>query len=174
MTPPPPPPPPPSFPRSAACGRTAPGGAVRAVASVAVLAAVATGCRNDTAPSWGYPDLKATLGSLSRALDEGCAGTAPERCADDLDRLGPLADRAFGQALEHRLLDAGYVDAVTDLARARELRVATAADARAGRDPRYTPFRRAVAAERIAYRHLLAALERVRTAPPPADGTDPV
>ncbi|NXY98418.1 hypothetical protein HYE82_29395 [Streptomyces sp. BR123] len=164
----------PSFPRSAAGGRTASGGTVRAVASVAVLAAFATGCRNDTAPPWGYPDLKATLGSLSRALDEGCAGAAPESCADDLDRLGALADRAFDQALEHRLLDAGYVDAVTDLARARELRAATAADAGARRDPRYAPFRRAVAAEMLAYRRLLAALERVRTAPPPGDGTDPV
>ncbi|MFD0266287.1 hypothetical protein ACFVGY_06805 [Streptomyces sp. NPDC127106] len=164
----------PCSPRSAACGRTAPGGTVRAVASVAVLAAFATGCRNDTPPPWGYPDLKATLGSLSRALEEGCAETAPESCVDDLDRLGALADRAFGQALGHRLLDAGYVDAVTELDRARELRVAAAAAARDRRDPRYAPFRRAVAAERLAYRRLLAALERIRTAPPPGDGTDPV
>ncbi|MEU2389567.1 hypothetical protein [Streptomyces sp. NPDC007369] len=171
----------PCSPRSAACGRTAPGGTLRAVASVAsiasvaVLAAFATGCRNDTAPPWGYPDLKATLGSLSRALEEGCAETAPESCVDDLDRLGALADRAVGQALEHRLLDAAYVDALAGLDRARELRIAAAADARARRDPRYTPFRRAVAAERLAYRRLLAALERIRTAPPPPGaGTDPV
>ncbi|MFD8413254.1 hypothetical protein ACFV2Q_16050 [Streptomyces sp. NPDC059650] len=170
----------PCFPRSAAHGRTAaPGGTLRtaaslaSLASVAVLAAFATGCRNDTAPAWGYPDLKATLGSLSRALDQGCAEAAPERCSDDLDRLGALADRAFGLALEHGLLDAAYVDAVHDLDRARELRVAAAADAWARRDPRYAPFRQAVAAERLAYRRLLATLESVRTAPPPGDGTAP-
>ncbi|MFD7626624.1 hypothetical protein ACFV7Q_11425 [Streptomyces sp. NPDC059851] len=174
----------PRFPRFPTRGRTAPGGAARAVASVAsvaVLAAFAAGCRDDTAPPWGYPDLGTTLATLSRVLEEGCDESTPESCVDDLDRLGALADRAFGQVLEHRLLDApapahggGYVDAVNAVHRARGLRIAAAADARARRDPHHPPFKRAVAAERLAYARLLAALERVRTAPPPGDGTQPV
>ncbi|MET9959817.1 hypothetical protein ABZ128_12275 [Streptomyces sp. NPDC006326] len=144
------------------------------MASFAVLAAFATGCRNDSAPAWGYPDLRTTLGSLSRALEEGCAATAPESCAAELDRLGELSERAFAEVLDHRLLDSRYVDAKNELDRARELRVAAAAEARARQDPRYLPFRRAVAAERLAGRRLLAALESLRTAPPPGDGPAPV
>ncbi|MEU7555369.1 hypothetical protein AB0B01_24015 [Streptomyces sp. NPDC044571] len=144
------------------------------MASFAVLAAFATGCRNDSAPAWGYPELRTTLGSLSRALEEGCDDTTPESCVAELDRLGELADRAFGEVLDHRLLDSRYVDAKNELDRARELRAAAAEEARARRDPHYLPFRRAVAAERLACRRLLAALESVRTAPPPGDGTEPV
>ncbi len=154
-------------------GRARPG-TVRAVASFAVLAAFATGCRNDTAPAWGYPELKAALASLSRALEEDCAETAPESCVDDLDRLGELAERAFAEVLDRRLLDDGCVQAMNDLDRARELRIAAAGEARSRRDPRYLPFSRAVAAERLACQRLLAALESVRTAPPPGDGTGPV
>ncbi|MEU9304627.1 hypothetical protein [Streptomyces sp. NPDC048269] len=143
------------------------------MASIAVLVALATGCRNDAAPSWGYPELGTTLGSLSRALEEGCAGTAPASCADGLDRIDALADHAFDEVLDHRLLDDAYVEARNEVDRARELRLAAAAQARSRRDPHYLPLGRAVAAERLAYRHLLAALESVRTAPPPGDGTEP-
>lgn len=156
-----------------AYGRALPG-AIRTVASVAVLAACATGCRNDPAPPWGYPELRSTLGALSRTLEEGCDETAPESCVDDLDRLGALADRAFGEVLDHELLDAAYVDALGRTRRARELRVAAGERARSRQDPHDLRFRRAVAAERLAYRRLLAALRDVRTAPPPGDGTDPV
>ncbi|MGR4880411.1 hypothetical protein ACIPUC_13360 [Streptomyces sp. LARHCF249] len=149
-------------------------GAVRAVACVAALVALAAGCRNDSAPAWGYPELGATVGSLSRALEEGCAGRAPERCAEDLDQLDALAERAFAEVLEHRLLDDGYVAARNQVDRAREIRLAAAEEARSRRDPYYLPLGRAVAAEQLAYRHLLAALEKVRTAPPPGDGAQPV
>lgn len=144
------------------------------MASFVVLAAFTTGCRNDSAPAWGYPELNATLGALSRALEDGCAETNPQSCADDLDRLGALAEQAFGEVLDHKLLSSGYVEAVDGLDRARELRIAAAAQARARRDPHYLPFRRAVAAERLACRRLLAVLESVRTAPPPGDGSEPV
>lgn len=153
--------------------RTGPG-TVRALTSVSVLVLLATGCGNDTAPAWGYPELGATLGSLSRALDEGCAGAAPERCAEDLDRLDALVDRAFAQVLDHRLLDAASVRARNEVDRTRELRRAAAVRARALRDPYHLPLGRALAAERLAHRHLLAALERVRAAPPPGEGTRPV
>lgn len=149
-------------------------GTVRAVASVAMLVALATGCRNDATPAWGYPELDATMGSLSRALEETCDGTASDGCADDLDRLDALAKRAFAEVLDHRLLDAGYVEARSEVDRAREFRLAAAAQARSPRDPNYLPFVRAVAAERLAYRRLLAELERVRTTPPPGDGMAPV
>ncbi|MFD6970129.1 hypothetical protein [Streptomyces sp. NPDC059949] len=149
-------------------------GTVRAAACVAVLMAVATGCRNDTAPAWGYPELGATLGSLARTLEEGCAGAAPEHCAGHLDRLDALAARAFAEVLDHRLLDDAYVRARTGVHRARELRLAASARARSLRDPHHPPLVRAVAAERLAYRRLLTALERVRAAPPPGDGTRPV
>ncbi|MEU9086568.1 hypothetical protein [Streptomyces sp. NPDC048357] len=158
---------------STARGSAGPG-RVRAVACAAVLVALATGCRADTAPAWGYPELGATLGSLSRALDESCAGQAPASCGDDLDRLDALAERAFAEVLDHRLLDDAYLAARNGVDRARALRLAAAAKARALRDPHHPPLGRAVAAERLAYRHLLAALERLRTAPPPGDGTDPV
>ncbi|MGW0391044.1 hypothetical protein ACWDYJ_09090 [Streptomyces sp. NPDC003042] len=144
------------------------------MASVAVLVALATGCRNDATPAWGYPELGATLGSMSRALEEGCDGTAPESCADDLDRLDALAQRAFAEVLDHQLLDDAYLEARNEVDRARELRLAAAAHARSHGDPHYLPLGRAVAAERLAYRNLLAALERIRTAPPPGDGTEPV
>ncbi|MFD9370599.1 hypothetical protein ACFWA6_23270 [Streptomyces sp. NPDC060020] len=158
---------------STARGSAGPG-RVRAVACAAVLVALATGCRNDAAPAWGYPDLGATLGSLSRALDESCAGEVPASCSDDLDRLDALAERAFAEVLDHRLLDDAYLAAGTEVDRARRLRLAAAARARSVRDPHHPPLVRAVAAEQLAYRHLLAALERLRTAPPPGDGTDPV
>ncbi|MFG2873672.1 hypothetical protein ACGFYU_01340 [Streptomyces sp. NPDC048337] len=152
-------------------------GTVRAAASIAsaaTLAALATACRNDTAPAWGYPDLRATLGSFSRALDAPCDESAPATCVDELDRLGTLADVAHGEVLDHRLLGPGYVEALHALDRARALRAAAAAQARARRDPHHPPFRRAVAAERRAYERLLAVLEGVRTAPPPGEGTEPV
>ncbi|MCX5151047.1 MULTISPECIES: hypothetical protein [unclassified Streptomyces] len=152
-------------------------GTVRAVAACAALTALtalATGCRNDTAPPWEYPELGATLRSLSHDLDEGCAETAPARCVDELDRLGVLAERAFAEVLDHKLLAGGYVAAMDDLAGARELRLAAAQEALARRDPHYLPFRQAVRAERLAYGRLLAELESLRTAPPPADGTEPV
>ncbi|MCP3757901.1 hypothetical protein [Streptomyces sp. TBY4] len=141
---------------------------------MAVLLFLATGCTDDTAPAWGYPELGATAGSLSRALDEGCAGASPERCAEDLDRLGVLADRAFAQVLDHRLLDAAYVDAGNEVERTRELRRAAAVQARMRRDPYYVPLGQAVEAEKLAYRRLLAALEHVRAVPPPDGGTRPV
>lgn len=148
--------------------------AVRAMASVAVLVVLATGCRNDTAPSWGYPELGTTLLSLSRALDEGCAAAAPERCAEDLDQLDVLAERAFAQVLDHRLLDAAYLGARNEVARTRELRRATAVQARSRRDAHYPPLGLALAAEQLAYRRLLAALAHVRAVPPPVPGTQPV
>ncbi|WP_327308837.1 hypothetical protein OG730_39570 [Streptomyces sp. NBC_01298] len=147
---------------------------VRAAASVAVLVFLATGCRNDTAPAWGYPELGATLGSLSRALDEGCSGAAPERCAEDLDRLDVLLERAFAQVLDHRLVDAASVDARDEVDRTRGLRRAAAVRARALRDPHHPPLDEALAAERLACRALLAALEHVRAVPPPDEGTRPV
>ncbi|WP_328303116.1 hypothetical protein OG389_34880 [Streptomyces sp. NBC_00435] len=147
---------------------------MRAAASVAALFLLATGCRNDSVPAWGYPELGATLTALSRTLEEGCAGQAPESCAGELDRLDALAGRAFTEVLDHRLLDTAYVGARNEVDRARELRTAAAARARAGRDPYPLPLRRAVEAERLAYRHLLAALERIRTAPPPEAGAEPV
>ncbi|MGW6708140.1 hypothetical protein ACWGDE_25055 [Streptomyces sp. NPDC054956] len=163
----------PTPPRPAVRGRAAPGTA-RAVASVAVLLFLATGCRSDSAPAWGYPELGATLGSLSRALEEGCDGPTPESCARDLDRLDLLVDRAFADLLDHRLLDSAYVDARNEVERTRALRIAATERARAHRDPYFPPLGRAVAAERLAYRHLLAAMEKVRATPPPGDGTEPV
>nr|WSX47993.1 hypothetical protein OG409_02930 [Streptomyces sp. NBC_00974] len=141
------------------------------MASVAALAALATGCRNDAEPAWGYPDLRATLRSLTRALEERCGA---ETCAEDLDRLNALAERAFTEALDHRLLDDAYVEARNRVDRARHLRLAAAAQARSLRDPHYPPLERAQEAERLAYRQLLAALETLRTAPPPGEGTGPV
>ncbi|MEV6952534.1 hypothetical protein [Streptomyces sp. NPDC051183] len=149
-------------------------GTIRAVAAVAILAPLATGCRNDSVPPWGYPELGATLKSFSHALDRRCDETAPAACVDELDRLGTLAERAFGEVLEHELLDDGYLRARTDLARARERRVAAVRQARSRSDPHHLPLRRAVAAERLALRRLLAELESVRTAPPPGDGAGPV
>ncbi|MET9886505.1 hypothetical protein ABZZ20_25880 [Streptomyces sp. NPDC006430] len=139
-----------------------------------LMALATTGCRNDAAPAWGYPDLRTTLGTLSRALEAGCDGTAPEHCADDLDRLDALAERAFAAVLDHHLLDDAYVEARNEVDRARELRRTIAAQVRSRRDPHHLLLIQAVAAERLAYRHLLAALERVRTAPPPGDRTEPV
>lgn len=147
---------------------------IRAVAAFAVLAPFAAGCRNDAAPAWGYPELRTTLRSFSRALDQRCDETTPASCVDDLDRLGTLAERALGEVLRHKLLDDGYLGAMTGLDRAREVRVAAASEARARRDPHYLPLRRAVEAEKLALRRLLAELESVRTAPPPGDGTAPV
>ncbi|TDU74599.1 hypothetical protein [Streptomyces sp. KS 21] len=149
-------------------------GTVRAVAALTALTALATGCRNDTAPAWEYPELGTALRSLSHDLDEDCAETDPARCLEGLDRIGVLADRAFAEVLDHKLLDRGYVAAMNDLAGARRLRLAAAHEARARRDPHYLPLRRAVHAERLAYRRLLAELESLRTAPPPGDGTQPV
>ncbi|MFE6846788.1 hypothetical protein [Streptomyces sp. NPDC057686] len=148
--------------------------AVAAFAAVTALTALVTGCRNDTAPAWEYPDLGTTLRSLSRDLDEGCTEEAPASCVDGLDRLGVLAQRAFAEVLDHRLLAGGYVAAMDDLAAARERRVAAAQEARARRDPHYLPFRHAVQAERLAYWRLLAELENLRTAPPAGDATQPV
>ncbi|MEU7606434.1 hypothetical protein AB0B78_14610 [Streptomyces sp. NPDC040724] len=159
--------------RPTARGSAGPGRA-RAVACAAVLVALATGCRNDAAPAWGYPELGATVRSLSRALAEGCAGQTPARCSEHLERLDALAERAFAEVLDHRLLDDAYVAAANEVRRTRQLRLAAAVQARSRRDPHHPPLARAVAAEERAYRHLLTALSRIRTAPPPADGTDPV
>lgn len=163
-------------PPSPACGRRAcvRPGAIRAVAACAALAALVTGCRNDTAPAWGYPELKNTLRSLSEGLHEGCDETTPASCTEHLDRLGALAERAFTQVLDHELVDGGYVTALNELDGARARRAAAEGRARSGHDPHYLPFTRAVRAERLAYAHLLAELERLRTAPPPGDGTEPV
>ncbi|MFB6614877.1 hypothetical protein ACIGFK_17855 [Streptomyces sp. NPDC085524] len=149
-------------------------GAVGAVAACAALAALMTGCRNDAVPAWGYPELRTTLRSLSAVLEEGCDETAPASCAKHLDRLDALAERAFTQVLDHKLLDGGYVAALNELDDARARRAAAAGQAPSRHDPHHLPFRRAVQAERRAYEHLLAELERLRTAPPPGDGTEPV
>ncbi|MET9605869.1 hypothetical protein ABZZ17_12490 [Streptomyces sp. NPDC006512] len=161
---------------STARGGAGPGratGAVRAVACAAVLLALATGCRDDTEPAWGYPRLGAALGSLSRALEASCAGPASEQCAADLDRLAALTERAFAEVLDHELLDAACVDARSEAYRARELRLAAARALPPG-DPHDLPLVRAMAAERLAYLRLLTALETIRTAPPPGEGTEPV
>ncbi|MEU4729779.1 hypothetical protein [Streptomyces sp. NPDC023588] len=142
--------------------------------ALTVLAACATACRNDTVPAWGYPELKATTTSISRALAEPCDEATPASCVDGLDRLGVLAEAAFGEVLDHELLDAGYVDATNGAARAKALRVAAARQARAHDDPHHLPFRRAVEAERRAYERLLAELRSVCSAPPPGDGLEPV
>ncbi|WKD30971.1 hypothetical protein [Streptomyces xanthophaeus] len=148
---------------------------MRALAALAACTALVAGCGNDTVPDWGYPELGKTLRSLSRDLDQACERTeTPESCAKDLDRLTAPAERAFAQVLEHKLLDADTVAAMNELDRAREARVAAAEQARTRRDPHHHPLARAVAAEKLAYEHLLAELERLRTAPPPGDGTDPV
>ncbi|MFD9724916.1 hypothetical protein [Streptomyces sp. NPDC059072] len=144
------------------------------MAVCAALAALATGCRNDAVPAWGYPELRTTLSALSESLDEGCAETTPASCVQHLDRLGALAERAFTQVLDHKLLDDGYVAALNELDGARARRATAARQALSRRDPHYPPFTRAVRAERRAYEHLLAELERLRTAPPAGDGTDPV
>ncbi|MFZ3467811.1 hypothetical protein ACODT3_38330 [Streptomyces sp. 4.24] len=144
------------------------------MASVAVLLLLTSGCRNDAAPAWGYPKLGVTLGALSRALEEACGGKAPADCADDLDRIDVLVEPVFAEVLDHRLLDDAYVEARTEVDRARELRLVAEVRARSRRDPYDRALARAVAAERLAYRHLLAALRAVRAAPPAGDGTAPV
>ncbi|MEV7562461.1 hypothetical protein [Streptomyces sp. NPDC089795] len=145
------------------------------MAALAACTALVAGCGNDTAPDRGYPELRKALGSLSRELDEACGRTeTPESCARDLDGLTAPTERAFAQVLDHKLLDAGVVGAMNELERARELRVAAAREARSRQDPHHLPLARAVAAEKLAYQRLLAELERLRTAPPPGDGTDPV
>lgn len=157
-------------------------GRIRAGAALAgafaALVGLVTGCgTEDAAPAWGYPELRTTLRSFSRALqdlEEGCDETTPASCVDDLDRLHVLADRAFAQVLDHKLLDREYVEAVNALDKARRLRLTAAEEARSGNDPHAFPFRHAVLAEWLGYEHLLAQLERLRTAPPPGDGTEPV
>ncbi|MCX5308672.1 hypothetical protein OG304_35400 [Streptomyces sp. NBC_00160] len=145
------------------------------MAALAACTALVAGCGNDTAPDRGYPELGKALGSLSRGLDEACAETdTPESCAEDLDTLAAPTERAFTQVLEHKLLDAGAVEAMDELDRARELRVTAAREARARQDPRDPELAHAVAAEKRAYQRLLTELERLRTAPPPGDGTDSV
>ncbi|MBZ9593648.1 hypothetical protein K7B06_00850 [Streptomyces erythrochromogenes] len=164
---------------------TGPAAAVRALALAVCLAvtALATGCRDDTAPAWDHPRLAATLNSLSTALAQGCATPDPAHCADRLDRLGTLARRAFTEVLDHRLLDQACLDAESDVRRARTLRLAATTTARSPapdrspdrspQDPRRLALARAVAAEQAAYRRLLAALEKVRTTPPPGAATGP-
>ncbi|MFF4445294.1 hypothetical protein [Streptomyces sp. NPDC001502] len=148
---------------------------MRALAALAACTALVAGCGSETAPEWGYPELGKTLRSLSRDLDQACERTeTPQSCAQDLDRLKAPTERAFAQLLEHRLLDAGTVAAMNELDRAREARVAAAEEARTRQDPHHLPLARAVAAEKLAYEHLLTELERLRTAPPPGDGTAPV
>ncbi|MFJ2598474.1 hypothetical protein [Streptomyces erythrochromogenes] len=159
---------------------------VRSLALAACLAAAAAltaGCRDDTAPAWEYPRLAATLNSLSAALAQGCATPDPGQCAAGLDRLDTLARRAFTEVLDHRLLDQACLTAESEVRRARTLRLAATATAtaqaqgQARQDPRHPALeqaRRAVAAEQAAYRRLLAALEKVRTAPPPGAQTQPL
>ncbi|MFE1832007.1 hypothetical protein [Streptomyces yangpuensis] len=165
-------------------GRTA---AVRALALAVclTLTALATGCRDETAPAWDYPRLAATLNALSTALAQGCATPDPAHCADRLDRLDTLARRAVTEVLDHRLLDQACLDAESDVRRARTLRLAATitarspaqarspAPARSPQDPRRLALAQAVAAEQAAYRRLLAALEKVRTTPPPGAETGP-
>ncbi|MGW9068819.1 hypothetical protein ACWGQT_05160 [Streptomyces yangpuensis] len=168
---------------------TGPAVAVRALALAVCLAvtALVTGCRDDTAPAWDYPRLAATLNALSTALAQGCATPDPAHCADRLDRLDTLARRAFTEVLDHRLLDQACLDAESDVRRARTLRLAATTTARSPapaqspdrspdrspQDPRRLALARAVAAEQAAYRRLLAALEKVRTTPPPGAATGP-
>ncbi|MFD8887255.1 hypothetical protein ACFV0H_32865 [Streptomyces erythrochromogenes] len=160
---------------------------------LAAAAALTAGCRDDTAPAWEYPRLAATLNALSTALAQGCATPDPDHCAAGLDRLDTLARRAFTEVLDHRLLDQACLAAESEVRRARTLRLAATAQARkqeqaqkqeqgqgqgqARQDPRHPALeqaRRAVAAEQAAYRRLLAALEKVRTAPPPGAATRPL
>ncbi|ARE73090.1 hypothetical protein B6R96_03360 [Streptomyces sp. Sge12] len=146
-----------------------------ALTCVAALGALTAGCRNDTAPAWEYPELGATLSSLSRDLDERCGPTATAAgCAEHLDGLTAPTERAFAEVLDHKLLDVRTVAAMNELDRAREQRSTAAREARSRQEPRHLTFRRAVAAEELAYRRLITELERLRTAPPPGDGTDPV
>ncbi|MFB7255583.1 hypothetical protein [Streptomyces nojiriensis] len=148
---------------------------MRAVTVLAACTALVAGCGGDTAPDRGYPELGKALRSLSRDLDGACGrAEAPVSCAEDLDRLTAPTERAFAQVLEHKLLDVGTVAAMNELDRARELRVAAAEEARSRKDPHHVPLARAVAAEKRAYQGLLDELERLRTAPPPGDGTDPL
>lgn len=148
---------------------------MRAVAALTACTALVAGCGGEAAPDWGYPELGKSLRSLSRDVDGACGRTeTPESCAEDLDRLTAPAERAFAQVLEHKLLDVDTVAEMNALDRARELRVAAAEEARSRQDPHHLPLARAVAAEKLAYQRLLDELERLRTAPPPGDGTDPV
>ncbi|MFB6559914.1 MULTISPECIES: hypothetical protein [unclassified Streptomyces] len=145
------------------------------MAALTACTALVAGCGGDTAPDWGYPELGKSLRSLNRDVDEACGpAETPESCAEDLDRLTAPTERAFAQVLEHKLLDVGTVAAMNELDRARELRAAAAEEARSRQDPHHLPLARAVAAEKLAYQRLLDELERLRTAPPPGDGTDPV
>ncbi|MER7736684.1 hypothetical protein ABTX80_38020 [Streptomyces erythrochromogenes] len=168
--------------------------ALRALAlavCLATAAALTTGCRNETTPAWEYPRLAATLDSLSTALAQGCATPDPDHCAARLDHLEALARRAFTEVLDHRLLDQACLEADSAVRRARTLRLAATEQAqtqtqtqtqvqgqgRVRQDPRHPALeqaRRAVAAEQAAYRRLLAALEKVRTTPPPGAPTQPV
>ncbi|MFI8448886.1 hypothetical protein [Streptomyces erythrochromogenes] len=148
---------------------------------LAAAAALTTGCRDDTTPAWEYPQLAATLDSLAAALAQGCATPDPDHCAARLDRLDTLARRAFTEVLDHRLLDQACLTAESEVRRARTLRLAATATAQAQgqvrQDPRHPALEqahRAVAAEQAAYRRLLAALENVRTAPPPGVPAQPV
>ncbi|MFE5681137.1 hypothetical protein ACFQ7B_40845 [Streptomyces erythrochromogenes] len=160
-----------------------------ALALCLAAAALTAGCRDDTAPAWEYPRLAATLNSLSAALAQDCATPDPGQCAAGLDHLDTLARRAFTEVLDHRLLDQACLAAESEVRRARTLRLAATAQAQAQaqaqeqgqgqarRDPRHPALeqaRRAVAAERAAYRRLLAALEKVRTTPPPGAQTQPL
>lgn len=156
-------------------GRSTRNRSAAALTCIAALGALTAGCRNDTAPAWEYPELGTTLSSLSRDLDERCGPTAtPAGCAKHLDALTVPTERAFGEVLDHKLLDVRTVAAMNDLDRAREQRFTAGREARSRQEPHYLPFRRAVAAEELAYQRLITELERLRTAPPPADGTDPV
>ncbi|MFG2988172.1 hypothetical protein ACGFZK_02475 [Streptomyces sp. NPDC048257] len=157
------------------CGGPGTTRAAAALVACTAFTALVTGCSDDTAPHWGYPELATTLTSLSRALDEGCGGTAtPAGCAAKLDGLTVPMERAFAEVLDHKLLDVATVTAMNDLDRARELRLAAAKEARARQEPDHPPFRQAVAAEKLAYQRLITELERLRTAPPPGDGNDPL
>ncbi|MFJ6479495.1 MULTISPECIES: hypothetical protein [unclassified Streptomyces] len=148
--------------------------AAAALAALAACTALVAGCGGDSGPDRAYPELGTSLRSLSRDLDGACGRTqTPEGCAEDLDRLTAPTERAFAQALEHELLDVAVVAAMNELDRARELRAAAAEEARSRQDPHHLPLARVVAAEKHAYQRLLDELERLRTAPPPGDGTDP-
>ncbi|MFD9084791.1 hypothetical protein [Streptomyces erythrochromogenes] len=165
--------------------RTATARSLALAVCLAAAAALTAGCRDDTAPAWEYPRLAATLNSLSAALTQDCATPDPGQCAAGLDHLDTLARRAFTEVLDHRLLDQACLAAESEVRRARTLRLAATARAQeqaqaqgqARRDPRHPALeqaRRAVAAEQAAYRRLLAALEKVRTTPPPGAQTQPL
>ncbi|GAA3283929.1 hypothetical protein [Streptomyces lavendulae] len=146
-----------------------------ALGAIAVLVLAVSGCKNETAPEWGYPKLDTTLGRYRQELASSCDGAITPPCQAKLARLEKLAELAFGEVLDHRLLDDGYIGALNEVAKAKERRIAAVRQDISGDDPDYTSMRQAVvAAEIAAYRQMLMELERVRVTPPSGDGSSPV